>query len=261
MREIRTFDQTFWTMRPTLTSKRDQLRAFALGTLKGQKVYRHDRTRAVDHVAVQIGGNRQWAERMVELSAPWFSDDGIPSDAGLREAMQYKLEAGRVVQCDGRADRRLGSPPADQRRSCAERLDAVSREGERMLTKEENDLLTQTGPGTPGGDLLRRYWQPVALAEELPPGGAPLPVRLLGEDLVLFRDEQGRPGLLGLHCSHRGADLSYGRLEDGGLRCLYHGWLFDARRPLPRAAGRARRQHLQRPRPPPRLSLPGGGRR
>jgi phthalate 4,5-dioxygenase len=96
-----------------------------------------------------------------------------------------------------------------------------------MLTREQNALLTQTGPGTPGGELLRRYWQPVALAEELPPGGAPLPVRLLGEDLVLFRDEQGRPGLLGLHCPHRGADLSYGRLEDGGLRCLYHGWLFN----------------------------------
>jgi phthalate 4,5-dioxygenase oxygenase subunit len=96
-----------------------------------------------------------------------------------------------------------------------------------MLTREQNDLLTRTGPGTPGGDLLRRYWQPVALAEELPLGSAPLPVRLLGEDLVLFRDEQGRPALLGLHCPHRGADLSYGRLEDGGLRCLYHGWLFD----------------------------------
>ncbi len=61
----------------------------------------------------------------------------------------------------------------------------------------------------------------------MPDGGAPLPVRLLGEDLVLFRDEQGRPGLLGIHCSHRGADLSYGRLEDSGLRCVYHGWLYD----------------------------------
>jgi len=96
-----------------------------------------------------------------------------------------------------------------------------------MLSQEENALVTQTGPGTPGGDLFRRYWQPLALAEELPRGGAPLPVRLLGEELVLFRDEQGLPGLLGLHCAHRGADLSYGRLEDGGLRCLYHGWLYD----------------------------------
>jgi phthalate 4,5-dioxygenase len=96
-----------------------------------------------------------------------------------------------------------------------------------MLTKEENDLLTQVGPGTPGGEMLRRYWQPVVLAEELPAGGAPLPVRLLGEDLVLFRDDSGQPGLLGIHCAHRGADLSYGRLEDGGLRCIYHGWLYD----------------------------------
>ncbi|MPZ15424.1 MAG: Rieske 2Fe-2S domain-containing protein [Chloroflexi bacterium] len=96
-----------------------------------------------------------------------------------------------------------------------------------MLTREQNELLTHTEPGTPGGELLRRYWQPAALSEELPPGGPPLPIRLFGEDLVLFRDEEGRPGLLGLHCSHRGADLSYGRLEDGGIRCLYHGWLYD----------------------------------
>jgi len=85
-----------------------------------------------------------------------------------------------------------------------------------MLTREQNDLLTRTGSGTPGGDLMRRYWQPAALSEELPRGGAPVPVALLGQELVLFRDEQGRPGLLGLHCSHRGADLSYGRLEAGG---------------------------------------------
>jgi phenylpropionate dioxygenase-like ring-hydroxylating dioxygenase large terminal subunit len=98
-----------------------------------------------------------------------------------------------------------------------------------MITQEENDLLTRVGPGMPAGELLRRYWQPLALTEELPEGAAPLPVRLLGEDLVLFRDHQGRPGLLGLHCSHRGADLSYGRLEDGGLRCIYHGWLYDIR--------------------------------
>lgn len=96
-----------------------------------------------------------------------------------------------------------------------------------MLTKEENELLTRTGPGTPGGDLLRRYWQPVALSQDVPLGGAPLAVKILGEDLVLFRDEKGRLGLLGLHCSHRGTDLSYGRVECGGLRCLYHGWLYD----------------------------------
>lgn len=96
-----------------------------------------------------------------------------------------------------------------------------------MLTKEQNDLLTQTGRGTLSGELIRRYWQPAAFSEELPPGGAPLHIRHLGEDLVLFRDDKGRPGLLEIHCSHRGADLSYGRLENGGLRCLYHGWLYD----------------------------------
>jgi phenylpropionate dioxygenase-like ring-hydroxylating dioxygenase large terminal subunit len=96
-----------------------------------------------------------------------------------------------------------------------------------MLTQEENDVLTRVSPGTPAGELLRRYWQPAALSEELPPGGAPLAVKLLGEELVLFRDDQGQPGLLDIHCPHRGADLSYGRLEDGGIRCIYHGWLFD----------------------------------
>ena len=96
-----------------------------------------------------------------------------------------------------------------------------------MIASDENNLLTQVGPGTPCGELMRRYWQPVALSEELPRDGAPLKVQILGEELVLFRDDQGRPGLLGLHCSHRGTDLSYGRVEDGGLRCLYHGWLYD----------------------------------
>ena len=96
-----------------------------------------------------------------------------------------------------------------------------------MITQEENNLLTRTGPGTPCGEMMRRYWQPVALSEELPSGSAPLRVRILGEDLLLFRDDQGRPGLIGLHCSHRGTDLSYGRIENGGLRCLYHGWLYD----------------------------------
>lgn len=96
-----------------------------------------------------------------------------------------------------------------------------------MLTEQEAELLTHTGPGTPCGDLMRRYWQPVALASELPVDGAPVPLKVMHEELVLFRDDRGRPGLLELHCPHRGADLSYGRVEDGGLRCLYHGWLFD----------------------------------
>jgi phthalate 4,5-dioxygenase oxygenase subunit len=96
-----------------------------------------------------------------------------------------------------------------------------------MTTHQENVLMTRTGPGTPGGNMLRRYWLPVALSDELPHGGAPMPITILSENLVLFRDEAGKPGLLQRLCPHRCTDLSFGRIENGGLRCLYHGWLFD----------------------------------
>ena len=96
-----------------------------------------------------------------------------------------------------------------------------------MISAEQNELMTRAGPGTPGGRLLRNYWQPVALVEELEGKRPVRPVRLLGEDLVLFKDEAGRYGLLDRDCPHRGADLAYGRREDGGLRCAFHGWLFD----------------------------------
>jgi phthalate 4,5-dioxygenase oxygenase subunit len=96
-----------------------------------------------------------------------------------------------------------------------------------MLSTEQNDLITRVGPGTPAGTLMRRYWQPAALVDELA-GNRPIkPVRLLGENLVLFRDDQGRYGLIERSCPHRGTDLAYGRLEGGGLRCAFHGWLFD----------------------------------
>ena len=96
-----------------------------------------------------------------------------------------------------------------------------------MISAEQNDLMTRVGPHTPAGKLLRRYWQPVALADEL---NAPRPVKavkLMGQDFVLFRDEHGKPGMLDRDCPHRGADLAFGRLEGGGLRCPFHGWLFD----------------------------------
>jgi hypothetical protein len=96
-----------------------------------------------------------------------------------------------------------------------------------MLSREQNDLITLTGPGTPAGALMRRYWQPAALLDELAGNRPVRPVRLFGENLVLFRDEKGRYGLVGRSCPHRGTDLAYGRLEDGGLRCAFHGWLFD----------------------------------
>jgi phthalate 4,5-dioxygenase len=96
-----------------------------------------------------------------------------------------------------------------------------------MLSAEQNDRITRVGPGKPAGKLLRRYWQPAALVDELS-GPRPIkPIRLLGEDLVIYRDDKGRYGLLGRACPHRGTDLAYGRLEDGGLRCAFHGWLFD----------------------------------
>ena len=97
-----------------------------------------------------------------------------------------------------------------------------------MLTAEQNRLITETGPGTPCGALMRRYWQPAALVEELDTLRPVKRVRLLGEDLVLFRDDVGRYGLLHRHCAHRGADLAFARCEDGGLRCPFHGWLYDA---------------------------------
>jgi len=96
-----------------------------------------------------------------------------------------------------------------------------------MLSAEQNDRITRTGPDKPAGKLLRRYWQPAALVDELDDKRPIKPVRLLGEDLVIFRDDKGRYGLLGRGCPHRGTDLAYGRLENGGLRCAFHGWLFD----------------------------------
>jgi phthalate 4,5-dioxygenase oxygenase subunit len=96
-----------------------------------------------------------------------------------------------------------------------------------MLTREENDLLTQTGPGTPMGELMRRYWLPVMLSGELEADGEPKQVKLLSQRFVAFRDSSGRVGLLDEHCPHRGASLAYGRNEECGLRCIYHGWKVD----------------------------------
>jgi nitrite reductase/ring-hydroxylating ferredoxin subunit len=98
-----------------------------------------------------------------------------------------------------------------------------------MTTHEQNMRMTLVGPDKPAGKLLRQYWQPAALIEELDPERPVRAVKLLGQDFVLFRDEQGRYGLLDRDCPHRGADLAFGRPEDGGLRCPFHGWLFDVK--------------------------------
>ena len=97
-----------------------------------------------------------------------------------------------------------------------------------MLTREDNQLLTQIGPGSPMGDLFRRFWIPVLLAEELPHADSdPVRVRILGEDLIAFKDTSGNLGLIQNNCPHRGASLFFGRNEEGGLRCVYHGWKFS----------------------------------
>jgi len=93
------------------------------------------------------------------------------------------------------------------------------------MSPEENQILTQVGPGTPGGEMLRRYWWPVWFSEHVT--DKPVPVRILGEDLVLFRDGSGACGVLDRRCPHRGASLELGRVEEDGLRCCYHGWKFD----------------------------------
>ncbi|MSQ23350.1 MAG: aromatic ring-hydroxylating dioxygenase subunit alpha [Chloroflexi bacterium] len=96
-----------------------------------------------------------------------------------------------------------------------------------MLSKEENELLTRVGPGTMMGDVMRQYWLPFLYSWEIPADGPPLRVRLLGEDLLAFRDSAGAIGLLAERCAHRGAALFFGRNEECGLRCVYHGWKYD----------------------------------
>jgi 5,5'-dehydrodivanillate O-demethylase len=96
-----------------------------------------------------------------------------------------------------------------------------------MLSVEQNDRLTRVGPGTPMGELMRRYWFPVATGQDLAENPVRA-VRLLGENLTLYRDRQGRLGLIGQRCAHRSVDLKHGIPEQEGLRCPYHGWIYDA---------------------------------
>lgn len=96
-----------------------------------------------------------------------------------------------------------------------------------VLTQQENEELTHVGRGTPGGEFLRRYWHPIAVAAELTAERPKKRVRIMGEDLVVFRDANGQYGLVAEQCSHRGCSLYYGFLEDGYIRCPYHGWMYD----------------------------------
>src|SRR4051795_473513 len=106
-----------------------------------------------------------------------------------------------------------------------QRVRARETRGERpVLSSEENALLTEVGPGTPMGDLLRQYWMPVLLSAELAPGEQRKRVRLVGENLVAYRARNGQPGLVSEPCPHRRASLYFGRIEEAGMRCGDHGW-------------------------------------
>jgi phenylpropionate dioxygenase-like ring-hydroxylating dioxygenase large terminal subunit len=101
-------------------------------------------------------------------------------------------------------------------------------EEKQMLSQEDNELITKCGPGTPMGDLMRQYWLPAIQSAELPtPDCPPLRIRLLNENLIAFRATSGKVGLIDDTCPHRGASMVFGRNEDEGLRCVYHGWKFD----------------------------------
>ena len=97
-----------------------------------------------------------------------------------------------------------------------------------MLTAEDNRLLTQSDAGTPMGEFIRRFWVPAILSKEIPePDGEPKKITVLGEELLAFRDTEGRVGVIDQYCPHRGANLWLGRNEECGIRCVYHGWKFD----------------------------------
>ena len=113
-----------------------------------------------------------------------------------------------------------------------------------MLTAEENELLTRIGPGTPMGEVLRRYWHPVGCSEWVTK--KPQRIKVLGEELVLYRGESGRTALMQLRCAHRSVALDYRRVEGDCIRCPYHGWLYDATGQCLETAGRTGGQPLQR---------------
>lgn len=129
----------------------------------------------------------------------------------------------------------------------ARAADSAGRAYGRQVATPDEDIV-RCGPGTPGGELLRRYWQPVALSSET--GGLPRLVKLLGEELVLYRDGSGTPGLLYPRCMHRGTSLLYGKIEARGIRCCYHGWVYDERGhclEMPCEPDNPARNHIRQP--------------
>src|ERR1700736_6784023 len=147
--------------------------------------------------------------------------ENTASCKGLRSrAIDHRYQPWSMPRPLRRMPKGLGQGAASTRRSAEEATP--------MLRKEQNDLLTQTGPGTPAGRLFCCYWLPALLAEELPENDCPpVRVKILSERLLAFRDSEGRLGLIDEFCAHRGVSLWFGRNEEGGLRCPYHGWKYD----------------------------------
>src|SRR5712672_1339303 len=156
------------------------------------------------HRRAVVARDRGGAKNARSLGAP--DRDGAAADRQHARGIRRELPQGFPQV--GSADQGLG------------------REGGMMLSAEKNRMLTQVGPGTTMGELLRRYWHPVAAVSEIEKS-AIKPVRLMGEDLVVYRDLSGTYGLIARHCRHRAADLAYGYVEQCGLRCHYHGWVYD----------------------------------
>src|SRR5215472_4577225 len=166
-----------------------------------------------------------WAahRRAAASERPCFSAQAISSG---RKGAHRRTTSGLSPSPTASAVSESSSPVSRQPRSIGPDHRSGQQEERPLLSEDKNRLLCETGPGTPMGELLRRYWQPIAgLAEFERPG--PRPVRIMGEDLVLYLDRAGTLGLVDRHCPHRRADLSYGFVEQCGLRCNYHGWLFD----------------------------------
>ena len=146
---------------------------------------------------------------------------GIETADDIIADLEQALAKATSVKPSSRAKR---GPP----RANAESASSGTTDEETMLSKADNEFLTRSGKGTPMGELLRRFWMPALLSEELPErDGPPKKIKILGEDLLAFRDSNGRVGIVEPHCPHRGANLYYGRNEECGLRCSFHGWKFD----------------------------------
>src|SRR5262249_38660816 len=135
-----------------------------------------------------------------------------------------------VFSSMGMTRHRSGAPLAHERELAMDGRQSSARTGSdgsayHLKTPSYNARLTEVGRGTPMGELLRRYWHPVGMAADAT--ATPRPIKVLGEELILFRDGAGRPGLVYPRCCHRGTTLYYGKIEERGIRCCYHGWLFD----------------------------------